>query len=522
MRRSARLAKKQGNPEPQAPFCPYKLGLLDDSYHDERLRHNLPGQCKYCQPSQDETRITGEVGVSAPVEVDSEHISDYDMIRQKNIEERQRKFQELQLNEAKTSLYKSLNLSKKAKSCHKRATASKEQSNEPLRRSSRLQNIQINTEDPKPSTSADARTISEDLDHCVMFPNRSGGKCGVCEYCYSVMGAPIIEKASSSEDEDKPGPFGCQLCHKSFNTSGKRDRHFDEHVKETVEYYERKCSTCDKRFGHKRDLTRHVREVHEKKGRYKCNSCDLTFSRYVSMSRHNCQGFLHWREYCDSCEKSFSRKDHLARHKKQFHEGQKLKCPKCPAIYSQRSKLKKHVEKHHENTPDNSENDQDPNELGEGTSRGKVFCPICSKEFKWANERSRHIREVHSKDRRVKCPKCNQDFSRRETMERHCRRDHSNNVNNFSCDICDKQFNRKDNLTRHIKEVHENQKFECEECPAEFSQKVKLERHIKKGKHWVWGECHHCNETFDFKSRAAFHRHCWRDCPKKKKHQGIV
>ena len=76
-------------------------------------------------------------------------MSEYDKIRQKNIEERQRKFQELQLNEAKTRLSDSLNLAKKVKPSTSRrglAAIKKEQSNnEPVRRSLRQQKIEAET-----------------------------------------------------------------------------------------------------------------------------------------------------------------------------------------------------------------------------------------------------------------------------------------------------------------------------------------------------------------------------------------
>ena len=80
---------------------------------------------------------------------EEEEMSEYDKIRQKNIEERQRKFQELQLNEAKTRLSDSLNLAKKAKPSTSRrglAAIKKEQSNnEPVRRSLRQQKIEAET-----------------------------------------------------------------------------------------------------------------------------------------------------------------------------------------------------------------------------------------------------------------------------------------------------------------------------------------------------------------------------------------
>ena len=78
---------------------------------------------------------------------DPEEMSEYDKIRQKNIEERERMFRELQLNESKTRLSDSLNLTKKVKTfaSHRGLAAKKAQANEPVRKSLRLQNIEAET-----------------------------------------------------------------------------------------------------------------------------------------------------------------------------------------------------------------------------------------------------------------------------------------------------------------------------------------------------------------------------------------
>ena len=83
---------------------------------------------------------------------DPEEMSEYEKIRQKNIAERQRKFQELQLNEAKTRLSDSLNLTPMTKKARTNTSyrglavkKEKEQSNEPVRKSLRLQNIEAET-----------------------------------------------------------------------------------------------------------------------------------------------------------------------------------------------------------------------------------------------------------------------------------------------------------------------------------------------------------------------------------------
>ena len=58
-------------------------------------------------------------GVYAPTVRIPEEMCEYDKIRQKNIEERERKFKELGLNEAKTTVANSLKVTKKGKSSKK-------------------------------------------------------------------------------------------------------------------------------------------------------------------------------------------------------------------------------------------------------------------------------------------------------------------------------------------------------------------------------------------------------------------
>ena len=71
---------------------------------------------------QDEATDDPKPGTSREVYVPTvdipEEMSEYDKIRQKNIEERQRKFQELELNEAKKTLSNSLKFMKKARKPH--------------------------------------------------------------------------------------------------------------------------------------------------------------------------------------------------------------------------------------------------------------------------------------------------------------------------------------------------------------------------------------------------------------------
>ena len=137
---------------------------VDDGYDEEeerrpkKRRNNRSSAAKSSKGKKDRDSETKENECDEENNIisyhdDPEEMSEYEKIRQKNIEERQRKFQELQLNEAKTRLSDSLNLAPAAKKARAntsyRGLAVKkekaEQSNEPVRKSLRLQNIEAET-----------------------------------------------------------------------------------------------------------------------------------------------------------------------------------------------------------------------------------------------------------------------------------------------------------------------------------------------------------------------------------------
>ena len=92
-----------------------------------RCRRHFYGCQSHCPSTKcrerQEQGNTGEV--YAPTVDIPEEMCEYDKIRQKNIEERQRRFQELKLNEAKNTLSNSLKFTKKVQTSHKGVSAGK-------------------------------------------------------------------------------------------------------------------------------------------------------------------------------------------------------------------------------------------------------------------------------------------------------------------------------------------------------------------------------------------------------------
>ena len=87
----------------------------------KRIFYGCQALCpsKICRErEEEEASDRGQDGLYAPTVDMPEEMSEYDKVRQKNIEERQRKFQELELNEAKKTLSNSLKFMKKARKPH--------------------------------------------------------------------------------------------------------------------------------------------------------------------------------------------------------------------------------------------------------------------------------------------------------------------------------------------------------------------------------------------------------------------
>ena len=91
---------------------------------------------------------------------------------------------------------------------------------------------------------------------------------------------------------------------------------------------ELKCSTCEKMFSTKGNLTKHVDSVHIKMKPYSCKICDYACSVKADMlkhveSVHECKK----PHVCTTCGKMFSRKGNLNVHIDYVHE--RIKPYKC-------------------------------------------------------------------------------------------------------------------------------------------------------------------------------------------------
>lgn len=108
--------------------------------------------------------------------------------------------------------------------------------------------------------------------------------------------------------------FLCNECPRSYNTQADLSQHQRIHEKQRDPY---RCEECGMLFSHRSKFNTHLRS-HAVKGPKKCNICDKFF---VCLSSHIRIVHQHVRKYqCEDCEKCFGKKSGLDRHVTTVHK----------------------------------------------------------------------------------------------------------------------------------------------------------------------------------------------------------
>nr|XP_061784580.1 zinc finger protein 135-like [Nerophis lumbriciformis] len=193
----------------------------------------------------------------------------------------------------------------------------------------------------KSSSSTQHMTTEADGDHC-------GGS----------QADKILAPLSDSEDTTSHSPDTDDEDSKEDKTCHTDNTHF-------------KCSLCDKTFGHKKNLGRHMRYHTEEKP------------------------FM-----CAFCGKRFSQKAHLTGHVR-IHTGEKpFSCSVCGIRFRRNQDLKEHARIH--------------------TGEKPFPCSVCGKRFTKRHGLKRHIR-THTGEKPFPCSVCGKRFSKNDGLKRHAR-----------------------------------------------------------------------------------------------------
>ena len=212
----------------------------------------------------------------------------------------------------------------------------------------------------------------------------------------------------------------------------------------------------------------HIKAIHEGPKDYKCESCDESFSRALSLKKHirtihdeDVNSKLLYK--CEFCEKRFRQSYHLAWH---MENKCNQPCPICNIPFKYSRILVKHIQLKH----------------NDAFKCDKLKCSFATYDKTMLTN---HIKESHEKKQTVLCSICGKSFLKRTNGHRHLETHmaimHNNGEKPYKCSLCVKSFAIEKHLDRHIKMLHVEgaKKYQCHLCPRKYYIHNDLKRHIK-------------------------------------------
>ena len=174
-----------------------------------------------------------------------------------------------------------------------------------------------------------------------------------------------------------------------------------------------KCDYCDKAYGAKNGLERHVKTVHEKFKDLKCETCDEVFVDESTLKRHVRTVHENIKPCnCESCHKRFANEWTLNKHINVKHETVKFfGCDFCNKHFG----YKKNLQYHLNNAPKRPLPEEtlsfvkDYKSNAELKSKSKteefekyeknesLACKFCGKKFVMKIALKKHLEKIHQK-----------------------------------------------------------------------------------------------------------------------------
>ena len=177
-------------------------------------------------------------------------------------------------------------------------------------------------------------------------------KCSHCDFVTSnkinLAHHSHVKHQKTLSNKDKP-LFCCEECdYVTVNNT-----YLEEHVKIKHLQERIKCEHCDKTFGQKGILARHIKNIHgigkTAKEEFRCpeEGCDyVTYSKF-QLGMHDSKVHQGVKYSCDECSYSSGYKGDLSRHIKVVHQGLQFKCELCDYSTPKKNYLIGHIIKCH-------------------------------------------------------------------------------------------------------------------------------------------------------------------------------
>ncbi|XP_060075148.1 uncharacterized protein LOC132554841 [Ylistrum balloti] len=240
---------------------------------------------------------------------------------------------------------------------------------------------------------------------------------------------------------------------------------------------------------------------------FKCNQCDKTFTKELTMLIHqqkhmaNRQTDLDKSNQCPVCKVKFTTFGNMRRHFNVIHSDAKpFMCHLCGKSFKTNDTLKCHVKIHNREKYLNFK----CKTCGKGFFRKRLLkdhetlhipgattcmCDICGKRFRLKPNLSKHMNSVHNMERNHVCATCGKTFKLKEQLRNHMRyhvikEGKVGEVGNkygkiYKCDTCGKFCPSSYSLKIHNTSHSSERPYGCEICDRRFKVKSKLMRHVQ-------------------------------------------
>ena len=168
------------------------------------------------------------------------------------------------------------------------------------------------------------------------------------------------------------------------------------------------CQMCDKTFGSKSFLHRHVQSVHERIVKAKCDVCDKTFTDTSNYKQHllihaGIKSYM-----CQICGKGFVQPQGLRMHMPSHSSEHPYSCTFCPKKFRRKQHFELHAMKH-----------------AGGNNNKSHQCEECGKFFNVKNESRVHNCWTRGKKWRLHpCPHCDKGFNQLSGLRAHLKNHH--------------------------------------------------------------------------------------------------
>ena len=216
-----------------------------------------------------------------------------------------------------------------------------------------------------------------------------------CDECHKTFGAKkdLVKHIKSFHEKEE---HKCELCHKTFNRKDSLRRHqvtcngrSAKHsiLKKPAQSQERfECGECQKTYGLKKHLVRHIKAAHETE-EYPCERCLKSFNRKENLKCHQVTCKLK----CPRCEEQFIERADLVEHMKLCPLPS---CDICKTTFESKTQLRNHGKKHEKKS-----NKRKATPIPSSSKKRKISaftCNICTDNFERRQELFQHHIHAHA------------------------------------------------------------------------------------------------------------------------------